>query len=210
MFYILHLAFDRFPSSGCFAAGKNVSKIESDMVDYLNPAEDGEASEEAHVAADKGDEGGEGDLYVLLHNIVSRGPDVKMDYLQCLKIFIPAVVVLYLLFVKLYIFDKIPLEVVVFQDKFVKPFLVVERRKAGVDNVSIETMTGCATGNVFTSDFFKTLHFLSIANLVVEGRVWPCFLQAEWDTSAHFGHFLDQHISLAFTSDFHPASFVFV
>ena len=38
------------------------------MVDYLNPAEDGEASEEPHVAADQGDEGGEGDLHVLLHN----------------------------------------------------------------------------------------------------------------------------------------------
>ena len=89
MFYILHLAFNRFPSFGCFAAGKNVCKIESDMVDYLNPAEDGEASEEAHVAADKGDEGGEGDLHVLLYNIVRWGSNVKMDYLQCLKIFVP-------------------------------------------------------------------------------------------------------------------------
>ena len=34
------------------------------------------------------------------------------------------VVVLQLLFVKLYIVDKTPLEVVVFQDKLVKPFLV--------------------------------------------------------------------------------------
>ena len=34
------------------------------------------------------------------------------------------VVVLHLLFVKFSIFDKIPFEVVVFQDKFVKPFLV--------------------------------------------------------------------------------------
>ena len=62
------------------------------MVDYLNPAEDGEASEEAHVAADQGDEGGEGDLHVLLHNVVSRSPNVKVDYLQCLKIFVPTYV----------------------------------------------------------------------------------------------------------------------
>ena len=34
------------------------------------------------------------------------------------------VVVLHLLFVKFFIFDKIPLVVVVFQDKLVKPFLV--------------------------------------------------------------------------------------
>ena len=65
-------------------------EIPEDIVDDLNPAEDGEASEEAHVAANKGDEGGKGDLHVLLYNIVSWGSDVKMDYLQCLKIFIPA------------------------------------------------------------------------------------------------------------------------
>ena len=62
------------------------------MVDNLNPAEDGEASEEPHVTTDKGDEGGEGDLHVLLHNVVSRSPNVKVDYLQCLKIFVPTYV----------------------------------------------------------------------------------------------------------------------
>ena len=36
------------------------------------------------------------------------------------------VVVLHLIFVKFYIFDKIPLVVVIFQDKFVKPFLVLD------------------------------------------------------------------------------------
>ena len=89
MINIVHLFLDGLPSFGSFAACPKVGKIKSDMVDYLNPAEDGEASEEAHVAANKGDEGGEGDLHVLLHNIVSRGSNVKMDYLQCLKIFVP-------------------------------------------------------------------------------------------------------------------------
>ena len=60
------------------------------MVDDLDPTEDGEAGEEPHVAADEGDEGGEGDLHVLLHNVVGRGPNVQMDYLQWLKIFVPA------------------------------------------------------------------------------------------------------------------------
>ena len=89
MFYILHLAFKRFPSLVCFASCPKVCKIESDVVDYLNSAEDGEASEEAHVATHEGDEGGESDLHVLLHNVVSRGSNVQMDYLQWLKIFVP-------------------------------------------------------------------------------------------------------------------------
>ena len=89
MFYILHLAFKRFPSLVCFTACPKVCKIESDVVDYLNSAEDGEASEEAHVATDEGDEGGEGDLHVLLHDIVSRGSNVQMDYLQWVEIFVP-------------------------------------------------------------------------------------------------------------------------
>ena len=59
------------------------------MVDDLDPTEDGEAGEESHVAADEGDEGGEGDLHVLLHNVVSRGSNVQVNYLQWLKIFVP-------------------------------------------------------------------------------------------------------------------------
>ena len=58
------------------------------MVDDLDPTEDGEASEESHVAADEGDEGGEGDLHVLLHNVVGWSSDVQVDKLEWLVRFV--------------------------------------------------------------------------------------------------------------------------
>ena len=60
------------------------------MVDDLNPAENGEACEETHVATDERDEGGEGDLDVLLHDVICRGSNVEMDNLQWLEIFVPS------------------------------------------------------------------------------------------------------------------------
>ena len=119
MFYILHLACNRFPSLGRFAACPKVCNIKSDVVDYLNPAEDGEASEEAHVATHEGDEGGEGDLHVLLHNIISRASNVQMDYLQWLKIFVPTCVHIYNMNSKHFMV----LTVVVLHLLFVKPFI---------------------------------------------------------------------------------------
>ena len=58
------------------------------MVDDLDPTEDGEASEEPHVAADEGDEGGEGDLHVLLNNVVGWSSDVEVDKLEWLIRFV--------------------------------------------------------------------------------------------------------------------------
>ena len=58
------------------------------MVDDLDPTEDGEASEESHVAADEGDEGGEGDFHVLLHNVVGWSSDVQVDKLGWLVRFV--------------------------------------------------------------------------------------------------------------------------
>ena len=58
------------------------------MVDDLDPTEDGEASEESHVAADEGDEGGEGDLHVLLHHVVGWSSDVQVDKLEWLVRFV--------------------------------------------------------------------------------------------------------------------------
>ena len=52
-------------------------------------------------------------------------PKLNMNEFKIKKNFLVlTVVVLHLLFVKFFIFDKIPLVVVVFQDKLVKPFLV--------------------------------------------------------------------------------------
>ena len=58
------------------------------MVDNLDPTEDGEASEESHVAADEGDEGGECDLHVLLNNVVGWSSDVEVDKLEWLVRFV--------------------------------------------------------------------------------------------------------------------------
>ena len=60
------------------------------MVDDLDPTEDGEAGEESHVAADEGDEGGERDLHVPLHDVVSGRADVEVDNLQGIEIFVLA------------------------------------------------------------------------------------------------------------------------
>ena len=58
------------------------------MVDDLDPTEDGEAGEESHVAADEGDEGGERDLHVPLHDVVSGRADVEVDNLQGIEVFV--------------------------------------------------------------------------------------------------------------------------
>ena len=58
------------------------------MVDDLNPTKDGEASEKAHVATDKGNKGGESNLDVLLNYVVRWGANVEVDHLQRLKLFV--------------------------------------------------------------------------------------------------------------------------
>ena len=48
------------------------------VVDYLNPTEDGEASEETHRSSDEAKLGFQGHLLVLLHFVVGGG--VKEDF----------------------------------------------------------------------------------------------------------------------------------
>ena len=86
----LYFAPIEFLSLVLFATCPKIWKKESNMVDDLNPAENGEACEETHVATDERDEGGEGDLDILLHDVVSWGSNVEMDNLQWLEIFVPS------------------------------------------------------------------------------------------------------------------------